>query len=511
MDREKNLLLAGKLAPELKKWIVPAKNVVDLVKSPKPWQQTAAVPAFPAENLPDQMLAKGERIVLDFGETLVGKVRLRLECLRSIDSPVKLKFLAAELPYEAAGDPETFESGLGRGWLQEDMITVYELPAEIELPYRWSFRYLVVDVIACPHTRFRITKAEAIAQSSAGQELPAPLPGWEREMRLIDEACARTLRNCMQDFPEDGPKRDRRLWLGDLRLQALVNHVTFRRYDQFERGIQFLAGCTDDRGMIPAAVMMSPEPHGSSFILDYSLIFARLLLEHCRFSGNPELGGELFEAAEKQLDFFRAALDENLGFHHPGGWLFIDHCQKLDRTAPMVCAAIWGAEALAELAELLNRPAGKIDALRQEADSWRKALRASSFDPELGMLRSGYERQLSWASQIWGALAGVLSPEEARAALVRLPDLPDAVGPQTPYLMHYFLEACRACGAEDLLENTIRRYWGGMIRHGADTFWEAYREDDDFYTPYGNDPRNNSACHAWSSTPSFFLRTKGKF
>lgn len=509
MDKENNLLLAGKLAPELKKWTVPAKDVVDLVKSPKPWQQVAAVPAFPAGKLPDQLLARGERIVLDFGETLVGKVRLRLECLRSIDSPVKLKLLGAELPYEAAGDPETFESGLGRGWLQEDMVTVCELPAEIELPYRWSLRYLVVDVIAAPRTRFSITRTEVIAQSSAGQELPAPFPRWDREMRLIDETGSRTLRNCMQDFPEDGPKRDRRLWLGDLRLQALVNHVTFRRYDQFERGIRFLSGCTDERGMIPAAVMMSPEPHGSSFILDYSLIFARLLLEHGRFSGNWELGDELFETAEKQLDFFRAGLDENLGFHHPGGWLFIDHCQELDRTVPMVCVAIWSAEALAELAGQLNRSAKKIDSLKREAAAWRKALRTSSFDPELGMLRSGYERQLSWASQIWGTLAGVLTQEEARAALTGLQKTPDAIGPQTPYLMHYFLEACRACGAEELLENTIRRYWGGMIRHGADTFWEAYKEGDDLYTPYGDDPRNNSACHAWSATPGFFLRTKG--
>jgi hypothetical protein len=31
----------------------------------------------------------------------------------------------------------------------------------------------------------------------------------------------------MQEVFEDGPKRDRRLWLGDLRLQALVNDVTF--------------------------------------------------------------------------------------------------------------------------------------------------------------------------------------------------------------------------------------------------------------------------------------------
>lgn len=43
----------------------------------------------------------------------------------------------------------------------------------------------------------------------------------------------KTLADCMQDVFEDGPKRDRRLWLGDLRLQALAkiaNDKEIRKY-----------------------------------------------------------------------------------------------------------------------------------------------------------------------------------------------------------------------------------------------------------------------------------------
>ena len=42
----------------------------------------------------------------------------------------------------------------------------------------------------------------------------------------LDRVSQRTLRDCMQTVFEDGPKRDRRLWLGDLRLQALANYAT---------------------------------------------------------------------------------------------------------------------------------------------------------------------------------------------------------------------------------------------------------------------------------------------
>lgn len=58
----------------------------------------------------------------------------------------------------------------------------------------------------------------------------------------IDNVAVLTLQNCMQEVFEDGPKRDRRLWLGDLRLQALVNDVTFARHDLVRRCLYLLPG-----------------------------------------------------------------------------------------------------------------------------------------------------------------------------------------------------------------------------------------------------------------------------
>ena len=53
----------------------------------------------------------------------------------------------------------------------------------------------------------------------------------------------------------------------------------------------------------------------------------------------------------------------------------------------------------------------------------------------------------------------------------------------------------------------ISRFWGGMIKDGATTFFEAYGEGKsgsglyDFYDrPFGL-----SLCHAWSSAPVFLL------
>ena len=48
-------------------------------------------------------------------------------------------------------------------------------------------------------------------------------------------------------------------------------------------------------------------------------------------------------------------------------------------------------------------------------------------------------------------------------------------------------------------------YWGGMVRKGADTFWEAYDPSNDYLSPYDFFPVN-SACHAWSCTPVYFMQ-----
>ncbi|UKI31607.1 MAG: hypothetical protein L6W00_28320 [Lentisphaeria bacterium] len=47
-----------------------------------------------------------------------------------------------------------------------------------------------------------------------------------------------------------------------------------------------------------------------------------------------------------------------------------------------------------------------------------------------------------------------------------------------------------------------------MIQAGMNVFPEVFVPDNPRLTPYGNDPRINSACHAWSCAPAYFLRKK---
>ncbi|WP_338533661.1 hypothetical protein RBB83_13175 [Paenibacillus peoriae] len=79
------------------------------------------------------------------------------------------------------------------------------------------------------------------------------------------------------------------------------------------------------------------------------------------------------------------------------------------------------------------------------------------------------------------------------------------ITPTTPYMMHHLIEALIQVNKRDLAIHQIKGYWGKMIEDGADTFWELYDPQNPEFSPYGSHVIN-SYCHAWSCTPTYFIR-----
>lgn len=78
-------------------------------------------------------------------------------------------------------------------------------------------------------------------------------------------------------------------------------------------------------------------------------------------------------------------------------------------------------------------------------------------------------------------------------------------GMVSPYMNHHYVEALLMCGKKEQAMEYMKYYWGGMISHGADTFWELYNPENPAESPYGSSIVN-SYCHAWSCTPTYLLR-----
>ena len=116
--------------------------------------------------------------------------------------------------------------------------------------------------------------------------------------------------------------------------------------------------------------------------------------------------------------------------------------------------------------------------------------------------------QLSVHSQVWMILGGVITGEKAKKLLLSCLDNKEFKQPVTPYMRHYVIEAMLKLGMKSEAVQYLKKFWGGMVELGADTFWEAYIPDDLEFSPY-NDRMINSLCHAWSCTPSYFIRKHG--
>ncbi len=469
------------------------------------WKVVAA--GAPASVL-DRAMEPGESFILDFGQHITGRLVLGVRAMdKPIDAPLRLSLVFGEVPAEVAEPFDPYRGSLSRSWLQDEVVNIDEAPQTVTLPRRYAFRYVKVTVTAySAHRPFGFSGIHAESVSSADEARVAPLAGRDAGDVALDQVSLRTLRDCMQTVFEDGPKRDRRLWLGDLRLQAQVNYVSFRHLDLVKRSLLILAGTASDQGLVSTCAFEYPAPmRGGDVILDYTALLAPTVLDWAEAGGDRATVESLWPLVLKQLDFTLASVGADGLFTPPKGWwLFVDWHPSLDKQAPLQAIILYGAKATLRLAQRLDR-AGEVAFLPEVIRRMEVAARERLWDETQGCFVSGPKRAVSWASQAWMVLAGVPSPEQARRALAGVLKRTDADRPVSPYMFHHVVEALFAAGMADAGMALLRDYWGGMVAKGADTFWEVYVSGDDRLSPYGNQLMN-SYGHAWSCTPAYFLR-----
>ena len=494
--------------PKLIRTLKKPAGVVKVEKDAASFQGWKVVPAGGVASVYDRPLVPGDGFILDFGEHFTGEFIFSLRAFGiPVDAPVRLALIFGEVPAEMAEPFDPYAGTLARSWLQDEVINIDDVPGTVRLPRRYAFRYVKVTVVsASKHGKFGFSNIAAEAITSADEARLLPFTPRDADEAALDRVARATLRDCMQTVFEDGPKRDRRLWLGDLRLQALANYATYRNYDLVKRSLYILAGTATVKGLVGTCSFERPEPsRGDNSILDYTALFAPTVLEYLVASGDRRTAEDLWPLVLKQLDFTLEPVNPDGLFISPKGWwLFIDWHRTLDKQAPEHAIVLYGLKATLALAAMLGKTA-EVASFAAIVPRMEAAARQHLWDEKLGMFVSGPKREISWASQAWMVLAGVPSAEQGRRALSGVMRHPGAEKPVTPYLYHYVVDALLTAGLPDEARRLLHSYWGGMIRKGADTFWEVYLPDDDYASPYKSH-LINSYCHAWSCTPAYLLR-----
>lgn len=500
---------AQALIPQLLEAKVYPKELIEVHSDEAAFQGWVKKTVEPYERVVHQSFDTGESFILDFGDHQVGYVTLKIKATESPqDAPLRLKLIFGEMLCEVAESFDGYNGWISRSWLQDEIINIDVLPCELKLPRRYAFRYLKV-IVQATSQKYKAAFEEiyCTSVSSADPASVRPLPeNVPADLIAMDRIGIRTLQNCMQTVFEDGPKRDRRLWIGDLRLQALANYESFRNYELVKRCLYLFAGMTLEKGEVGATLFESPEPHVDNILLfDYSLFFVAALHDYYLAAGDKDLLHELWAIAVNQLDLAWQKVGEDfIVVDDPSWWCFVDWHPDLNKQASAQAVFIYCLKRALVLAKELGSK-NDADLMVARIEQLSEAALAKLFDQEKGFFISGEARQISWASQIWMVLAEVLTPQENQRLLNRLFEQSPAIGPNTPYMYHHLIEALLTAGDKDRALQQMRAYWGEMVKDGADTFWEVYNPQEKRLSPYGSN-LINSYCHAWSCTPTYFIR-----
>ena len=507
--RKEFLQTADQCAPILKERRIYPKAIVNFSDAA---DYPETITADKIENIGTYHLGKGQKVCLDFGHHQVGYVTLKLKSIGSPqDAPAYIKLKFGEIAKEMTEDSAEYDGWISRGWIQEETIHVDVLPTELKLPRRYAFRFLEIEVVDTSlKWKLQIEEVECTSVSAVDMQDVNKITYQDQLEEKIDEASLRTLQNCMQKVFEDGPKRDRRLWLGDLKLQAQVNYCTFKNYDLVKRCLYLFAGQTREDGMVSSCLFIEPEIIADdTMLMDYSMLYGSVLWEYYKAAKDRETLKELSQCAYRQMELAKIHFDDrNILIPGEGFWGFIDWTKNLDIQCAMQGVYIYCAREVQKIAEELGE-SEIAEKMKKEAELKKEAAIQHFYDRYRGLFVSGKERQVNYASQVWMILAGTVNESKGREILKKIIEINPDKKMVSPYMNHYFVEALIKCREYEKASEYIKYYWGGMIRHGADTFWELYNPEKPAESPYGSSIVN-SYCHAWSCTPAYFYRERLK-
>ena len=508
-NHDKTLLdVAESCSPKIYKKDITAKDIVDVVSDATKLDGFGIVSSNKdISSLKEYGLKRDDKIILDFKEHCVGTFRIDIDQIGSpMDAPLYIRLKFAEMPTELMSESSDYDGWLSRSWIQEEFIHIDTLPMTLELPRRYSFRFVEIKVIdTSPKWQVVFSHPVATTVTSADYSRLESLHLEDETLQKIYDVSVKTLADCMQNVFEDGPKRDRRLWLGDLRLQALANYATFDQTELVKRCIYLFAGMTAENGKISANVFVEPNiVPDDTFLYEYSLFLVSTLYDYYQRHPDMTMIKQIYPICKKQMDVTLSMFDKEGKLVPDEDYpVFVDWSNEFNKDTAGQAETIYVLKQFIYLAKLVND---------NEIEKYEKYLQKITdyalnhlFNEEKNLFVSG-NNEYNLASQVWMVLAHIMSDEKNKSIMqTAIKAMFPIKGIATPYMYHHIVEALFEADLKDEAIDLMKKYWGKMIELGADTFWEAFDPTDVKYSPYGSSIVN-SYCHAWSCTPAYIIK-----
>lgn len=460
--------------------------------------------------------AEPARLVLDFGEELVGVLSLDVE----VDAATTLELIEGEDLEEAMLLKDPFPAD---HWYHQprDVLPLAPGRQTARNQGRRAFRF--VNLVVHGPGRLRLRRAQMMLEHAPVTDRGS----FTCSDALLNDAwqiSRRTTRLCMQGFYEDGVKRDGMLWIGDYRVEFLCAHYLFGDAALARRSLEMFAACRHEKGSLSAVALlagghMHPRLNYQGdlttpgflhrWVLDnYCADFVSGVWEYVLHTGDTALATSLGPVVHGVLDFL-GQVDLAVT---KGGKTFITDNQPDDKdwwgSRPALAYQIATAFADgAKLADLLGDTA--LAASYRQQHRTRLPQAAELFgDPARAACRDDFPAgsTRSWHAHAAAFLAGAITPAELRAIHPLLQSDPAVRRPMAGFMEFYLLQAWLDAGLVREALDEMRSYYGQMLRSGATTTWEIVDRREPGIDHIAIAGRSH--CHGWSAGPAHHLPAK---
>lgn len=306
-----------------------------------------------------------------------------------------------------------------------------------------------------------------------------------------------TFQLCSGIFFIDGVKRDKWLWSGDAYQSLFVNQYLFADADISKRTLLAL------RGNDPVVTHINT-------IVDYSLFWILGVKAHFDAFADTPFVRQIYPKMCSLMEFCGKQEDEN-GFliGRMNDWIFIDWAD-FDRQGAL-CAEqmlyLASFQAMSEMAAVLKEDGSLF---QKRGEQLKQKIQEFYWDETKGAFIDSFvsgKKHVTRHASIFAILYNIATERQKQLIIQNVLFNPRIPAITTPYFKFYELDAlCRSGYRKEVLHQ-IKDYWGGMLKRGAVTFWEAYDPEEPKevqYDMYG-DKFGKSLCHAWSASPIYLL------
>ncbi len=469
------------------------------------------------------MCSLGEAsMLIDFREEVVGGLEMKIRCEAGAH---------VEVIYEEEPDGAMRREPFVCSWYKQPK-DEYDLQAGEHILIsqgRRGFRYIGLFI-----------RSEKNAELISVRGISGSWPLTERgSFRCSDECLNKiweisrnTARACMQDFYEDGVKRDGLLWIGDFRIAFMAGWDAFGDSGLARRSLLMMRDSQYETGAIPACCAAGggqqhdredgisympgiPVNLGGWVIINYLADYICAIDEYVLRTGDRSILPEIMDSAEKTARFMLKTSD----LETPGQWWIDEYEIKKDENGQrysihhdcknmpnmnigskggVLCEMLCAMQAMIRLAERAGDNA--LIAWAKEMTAKLDAHIETHYrEPLFGQYTDLIKQKAPQVSQnatIRAILAGKKDDKGAeRMARMLLPNM--------SFALCWRVEALMKAGRVDDALRDIRAAWGRMLDADSITCWERLDVPEMNATHYYDAP--GSYCHGWGASPAYQL------